>query len=420
MCVICEQQLNAETPLTRTVNDLMILECSYCPVLTHMPNIIGLQNLKCICCYELTHIPNIIGLKVLDCEECHLLSHIPNIIGLKILNCTSCHQLTEIPNIIGLQYLNCEDCQALTQIPLIQGLKTLRCYDCPLLENISMIQGLEKLYCNIDSQSTQIQVSMIEGLKKLYCFSNFITSINCFISKGLQKFWCVCSKLRDIKIKNISSLQCIRFLSCSSLYKISIINLNHLKSFTVDNCDQLIDIEIDISDTMELFWCYNCKSLKEINLNIKNDNKNKQFTINCQNCPSLLRIKTINIKNIITPINPIEILSRDLHDTFCTWKFLLINCPSLTSIPSFTKCISNVNIYQITTISRCKWLEKDNSRNFISNIKNLIILQKWFKRILLSIRLIKMIQNIIPIYYYPDYKGGYFHKKMMIEFIQQI
>lgn len=42
-----------------------------------------------------------------------------------------------------------------------------------------------------------------------------------------------------------------------------------------------------------------------------------------------------------------------------------------------------------------------------------MILQKWFKGILLSIRLTKLLQQINSLYYDQNMKGIYLHKKSM-------
>ncbi len=42
------------------------------------------------------------------------------------------------------------------------------------------------------------------------------------------------------------------------------------------------------------------------------------------------------------------------------------------------------------------------------------------KKIIISKRLIKLIPHLIPLYYHPDAKGGFFHKKTILKFIEKI
>jgi hypothetical protein len=56
----------------------------------------------------------------------------------------------------------------------------------------------------------------------------------------------------------------------------------------------------------------------------------------------------------------------------------------------------------------------------LTKIEKVIIIQKWFKRILLGRKLLKMIPRLAPLYYDPEAKGGYFHKKKMLKFVENI
>ena len=123
MCQACEINNGVE------YKDLGVLMCRSCPILTSIPNIIGLQKLICCDCPILTSIPNIVGLQKLMWCNCPLLTSIPNIVGLQILICCVCPLLTNIPNIIGLQQLICCECPLLTSIPNITGSRELIC--CP-------------------------------------------------------------------------------------------------------------------------------------------------------------------------------------------------------------------------------------------------------------------------------------------------
>jgi hypothetical protein len=108
------------------------------------------------------------------------------------------------------------------------------------------------------------------------------------------------------------------------------------------------------------------------------------------------------------------------------------NCPLLTNIPhidglqelacyncrSLTKLNINVANLDYSDTYGCIWL--DNDPNYDQSIKKLILLQKWWKKIYLSNRLKKLIKQLIPLYYHPDAKGGYFDKLKIFQCFQEI
>jgi hypothetical protein len=105
-------------------------------------------------------------------------------------------------------------------------------------------------------------------------------------------------------------------------------------------------------------------------------------------------------------------------------------CPALTHIPpinglstldcSYCRSLTELKVpdtvaYLNTT--GCVWL--DTHFNFKDSLEKSIYLQKWVKKRRLIIRLKKLIPMIIPIYYHPDAKGGYFDKENMLQFIER-
>ncbi len=97
---------------------------------------------------------------------------------------------------------------------------------------------------------------------------------------------------------------------------------------------------------------------------------------------------------------------QGLQDLDCS------NCPLLTYIPS-------IQGLQELICSNCKWLNINNIKYEI-NIKKLKKLQQWMKKIKLSKRLRELIRQLMPLYYHPESKEGYLHKKEMLEFIDNI
>jgi len=69
-------------------------------------------------------------------------------------------------------------------------------------------------------------------------------------------------------------------------------------------------------------------------------------------------------------------------------------------------------------IDGCVWLNRDP--DFDKSIKKLIRLQQWFRSMLMSRRLKRLIAQIMPIYYHPDAKGGYFDKLKIQEYFGQL
>ena len=60
------------------------------------------------------------------------------------------------------------------------------------------------------------------------------------------------------------------------------------------------------------------------------------------------------------------------------------------------------------------------NKNYISNINKLFLLQKWYRGCLMSKKLKNIYKPILEIYFHPDYKGVYLHKKNMLGFFECI
>jgi len=86
------------------------------------------------------------------------------------------------------------------------------------------------------------------------------------------------------------------------------------------------------------------------------------------------------------------------------------HCPLLQSIPK--ELVNLTELY----CRNCPWL-KNNNIDYNSNIYKLLSLQKWFRRCLMSRKLKKLYKPILEIYFHPEYKGGYLHKRDMMSFI---
>ena len=158
--------------------------------------------------------------------------------------------------------------------------------------------------------------------------------------------------------------------------------------------------------------------------------------LNCSGCINLIELPKIDgLKDIdctdctkLTVIPQIDELKR-LHCSGCT-NLVKISKNADLCVLSCSRCCNLTHVPKNRDMRLfcydCKWLDQKNvptdMKNplFKENIQKLIVLQKWFRNLLLSKHLTTMIKKIVPIYYHPDCKGGYLHKREMMSFIEDI
>ena len=112
--------------------------------------------------------------------------------------------------------------------------------------------------------------------------------------------------------------------------------------------------------------------------------------LNCSHCP------------LLTTIPHIEGLKR-LH---CS------HCPLLTAIP-------HIEGSEVLDCYNCAWLPNKN-RDYKNNINSLVKTQRIVKNFIIRRRLKRVKDEILKIYFHPEMKGGYLHKKEMMEMIDKI
>ena len=105
-------------------------------------------------------------------------------------------------------------------------------------------------------------------------------------------------------------------------------------------------------------------------------------------------------------------------------------CPKLKYLPSIKKgtiecsdcpmIIGKPLEYLTLNCRGCNWLNVDLNTSYNYNVNKLIIIQRFFKNILLVRRFQRLIPLLMPLYYHPVAKGGYFHKKEMLEFLTNV
>ncbi len=318
----------------------------------------------CIICdnkniYDFSSEPNN---HIIDCSHCHYIKKFPSIDKnldkqISKISCYGCSLLVSIGTIYysGLQIFDCSYCLKLTDIPMISGLRELKCSDCRIITHIPPIPGLQKLNCSSCPNLTDI--ATIPGLQDINCFN--------------------CPSLREIPIINeLKNLECSHCVSITHIPR-----LDNLKKLTCSHCYLVKSIPM-INGLKEL-RCSNCPLLTTIPL------LQSLEELKCYECKSLTNIQKID-----------GLLYFDCH-----------RCPLLISVPIPKNKYSWEVCY-----SGCKWLNIEN-REFEEQIILLERIQKWFKRISLRKRLVGMIPQILQLYYHPEAKGGYFHKKNMMTFI---
>ena len=89
-----------------------------------------------------------------------------------------------------------------------------------------------------------------------------------------------------------------------------------------------------------------------------------------------------------------------------------INCSNSRSLTELNVNETNMSLY---LVDGCVWLKDDP--DFNESMKKLVRLQQWFKPMSLSLRLKRLTPQLIPLYYHPDAKGGYFDKLKIFQYV---
>lgn len=207
-----------------------------------------------------------------------------------------------------------------------------------------------------------------------------------------------CSNCQELI--EIPDIQGLLMLTCIDCPKLKIIpNIEGLQRICCNNCPELIKIP-DIRGLQALYFV-GCPLLTSI------PHINGLRILSCTNCP---KIKVIpNIKGLqvlycyncegLTEISNIE----GLYELHC------VDCRKLIKSPI---------VYIINTTGSV-WLNESNPK-YEENIAKLKMLQKWMKRIIMSKKLNRLIPQLMPLYYHPDLKGGYLHKREMQGFVNSL
>lgn len=254
------------------------------------------------------------------------------------------------------------------------------------------INLLEPQPLNLIVSMCKICKNQIHEIKKLDC--NGCPSLTQIpLIQGLKELWCSgCKNLTKVQItQEVDVVICYK---CPKLNEISVIESNSntkgSAKFVFWACHELVTINVHTIQELHFISCHGL-----INIQVTMLKK-----LVCQDCRNLKKIPFI----------------EDLQ------SLRIEKCNNLIDIPYDINC-SDKNVIQDTEcfidIVECKWLDT-GSDEFGDNLRKLIFLQKWVKKMILRKRLIKLIPKIIPLYYAPEHKGGYFHKKEMHRFIDSL
>ena len=172
----------------------------------------------------------------------------------------------------------------------------------------------------------------------------------------------------------------------------------------------------------QILDCHGCKNITSIPV-IKG--LQQLYCGGCTNLESLPNIPGLQ-KLIFWGCEKIKIIPN-------IKTLLLINCmkcPGLTSIPEIkglkhlncTGCTNLINLPKIDDLRNiyckdCPWLKHFKNPNYEENIRNLVILQKFFKRILASRKLLRIAPILVGVWYSPGCHGAWLAER---EFVNTI
>jgi hypothetical protein len=155
--------------------------------------------------------------------------------------------------------------------------------------------------------------------------------------------------------------------------------------------------------------CMICKNIPPTN-----------YQVYCNGCMSI----TLNILTIYAKKYKIKLLI--LEDTNITeiphisgLKELYCDCTNITEIPHIdglkklycanTKIteLHDIDGCDIISYQSCNWLEENNLQKVITS-------QKMIRNYYMRKKLVHIRDQLMPIYFHPEMKGGYLHKKSMM------
>ncbi len=303
------------------------------------------------------------------------------------LGCTWCSLIANIPNInelrnVGNFYASlCESINNMKEVlcgNYFNNMEKVQCSNCRILKCTDIIKKQMNFnYCGSGNQSFMNSL-YFDNIKNLYCWRCPLVTNIPYI-KGLKVIRCQnCQLLTNIPmIEGLKTLICV---NCPVLTNIPIIEGLH----KLNCCHSTLLKIIPLIQGLKKLLCSNCPSLANIPM------IQGLITLDCSNCPMLKNIPKINT----------------LKKLFCK------DCRLITSIPP------NLSLL---LCKGCPWINtKRRIQIYKKNTKQLLKLQNWFKKLLLAKYLLKLIPELMPLYYHPDAKGGFLHKMKLLKWIKTV
>eukprot|EP01018_Ginkgo_biloba_P036452 Gb_16271 [translate_table: standard] len=187
------------------MNDLKVLNVSYCESLTEFPGLGSLKSLTELMltdCGELAELPPLpAGLVQARIERCSRLKRIPFNISqlnkLKVLNVYHCESLTELPGLGSLKSLtvldlhHCGNLSDLSGLALLESLTDLNLQRC---KNVSSLAGMEALnflkrliVSGLSVSQINVQQWIIKGLSGLQVLCSSANRIPEWLNRSMQQ-----------------------------------------------------------------------------------------------------------------------------------------------------------------------------------------------------------------------------------------
>jgi hypothetical protein len=170
-----------------------------------------------------------------------------------------------------------------------------------------------------------------------------------------------------------------------------------IQGLKVLDCSECQNLEsIEIIQGLEKLYCADRPKLKHL--------------------PQIQGLKYLNCAR--TPVKSIPLINTLVY-IFCEECRIMTHIPDTlidkgNDIAIFNTCCPWINL------SHRKFDKEHWLRVYQANIRDLETLQRWFRRVRVRKRLLRLIPQLIPLYYHPAAKGWYFHKKEMLQFIQTL
>ena len=144
------------------------------------------------------------------------------------------------------------------------------------------------------------------------------------------------------------------------------------------------------------------------------------YQVYCNGCMSItLDILTIYAKKYKIKLLILENTNITEFPRISGLKELYCDCTNITEIPYIdglkklycmnTKIteLHNIDGCDIISYQSCNWLEENNLQKVITS-------QKMIKNYFMRKKLVHIRDQLMPIYFHPEMKGGYLHKKSMM------